>query len=101
MAGAALLTVIALTSCGSGSDGGAEPTATSAPITTLSTTTTTSPCLAIRTKAVDLVVAYKIERRGVAGPPDRASYVRSAMAIRDEARAAGCPDPPALAGFLG
>lgn len=101
MAGVALLTVIALPSCGSGSDGGAEPSATSAPTTTLSTTTTTSPCLAIRTKAVDLVVAYNNERRGVAGPPDRARYVRSATAIRDEARAAGCPDPPALAGFLG
>jgi hypothetical protein len=101
LVGVALVVAIGPSACGSSSDGGAETATTLATTTTEPTTTTTSPCLAIRTKAVDLVVAYNLERRGVAGPPDRARYVRSAMAIRDEARAAGCPDPPALAGFLG
>ena len=101
LAGVALLTAIGLSSCGSSSNGGTEPATTLATTTTQLPTTTISPCLALRTKAVDLVVAYNLERRGVAGPPDRARYVRNAIAIRDEALAAGCPVPPALAGFLG
>lgn len=102
VAGVALFAAIGLSSCGSSSNGRAEPATTLATTTTqLPTTTTISPCLALRTKAVDLVVAYNNERRGVAGPPDRARYVREAIAIRDEALAAGCPVPPALTGFLG
>jgi hypothetical protein len=99
----ALALALALGGCGSSSTGGSVPETTPTVALTTSppqsTTPTTVLCRAISFKALDLLDAYRLERRGIVAP-DEAHYRRQAVALRDEAVAAGCPVPATLNPFL-
>jgi hypothetical protein len=71
------------------------------PITTDTTGYADNPCFKFPVEVLRLQNDYRLEQRGVAGPPDIARYRARAQALVDEAQALGCPRPVGLNQFLG
>ncbi|MGI9023106.1 MAG: hypothetical protein ACR2HV_07740 [Acidimicrobiales bacterium] len=110
----ALMLVLAVAACGSESNEEkplpttpSDTSVTSVPDTGPAPATTAAPvaesgrsCAAILNDGVQLANSFRMESRGVAGPPDEAAFRARAQELLDEARARGCPVPAVVEQFL-